>query len=552
MALPAVILSRRQIWFIVSILCALNVVNYMDRITIIATQETYLKKSFCLTDRQLGWIQPAFIVPYMFTSFLAGYLGDRHNRKWVIVGGSVIWMLSIFSGSFVNSADIKIATGVTHATKLELLQKRFWIILASRMGLGVGDACLVTIAPSILHDLFLTDKRRLQLLTLFNIAIPIGAALGLAFGTIGPAYAQKSLNIHTDLWQWSLRSTAPLSLVLLAIYIFFMPNVPHGYASRLGTDALTESEKEDSEEPCIMAEPDKTVQEDPNLHQTIQRILKNTTFRNATLGSTCLWFCCGACTAWMLPLYIRADGMWQAQKMAKSAISSSNATDFCGPSFLAEPSDTSSLQLYFGGIVFLSGIVGPVGALVVASKWRTSGVESKVCAYSGAGAAVSLLFIFTLGELEKLMLLTALFALICLSMINVNFTLGTKVILEVVHPREKSVGMGVFMTVAHMFGDALSPVLIGALSTSLANTHPDMAMYNQFRALRYSMCLLVPVAILGAVFFWMSASTYRRDVYSPTVTEATGASSSDSNVTPLDGSTPALLPSTRKPDRDFL
>ena len=61
MGSPTFILTRRQIWFVVSMLCLLNVVNYMDRITIIASQETYLKSSFCLSDQQIGWIQPAFM-----------------------------------------------------------------------------------------------------------------------------------------------------------------------------------------------------------------------------------------------------------------------------------------------------------------------------------------------------------------------------------------------------------------------------------------------------------------------------------------------------------
>jgi len=243
--------------------------------------------------------------------------------------------------------------------------------------------------------------------------------------------------------------------------------------------------------------------------------------------------------------------MWQAERQHKSLESNTTTVDFCGPNFATEKVDTSHLQIYFGAIVLLSGIIGPVGALLTTNKWRTNGVEAKVCAWSGIMVAVSLIYILCVGEIEKFLLLTAFFMLLCLSMINVNFTLGTKVILEVVHPREKSVGMGVFMTIAHMCGDALSPVLIGAISSYLAATHPDMAMHNQFKALRYAMCLLVPVALLGAYFFWMAASTYRRDLYQPSLAEAL-SSPSTSDSTPLDGSTPALLPqSNRKSDRDY-
>lgn len=44
------------------------------------------------------------LVTFILTAPLFGYLGDRYNRKYIIIGGSVIWIVSSFSSSFVSQS----------------------------------------------------------------------------------------------------------------------------------------------------------------------------------------------------------------------------------------------------------------------------------------------------------------------------------------------------------------------------------------------------------------------------------------------------------------
>lgn len=47
------------------------------------------------------------------------------------------------------------------------------MLIATRCAVGIGEASYATIAPTILADLFSTEKR-LRVLSIFYMAIPIG------------------------------------------------------------------------------------------------------------------------------------------------------------------------------------------------------------------------------------------------------------------------------------------------------------------------------------------------------------------------------------------
>ena len=64
---------------------------------------------------------------------LFGYLGDRCNRKWVMVIGITIWSVATLLGSFMEE---------------------YYSFLAMRAIVGIGEASYTTIAPTILSDMF--------------------------------------------------------------------------------------------------------------------------------------------------------------------------------------------------------------------------------------------------------------------------------------------------------------------------------------------------------------------------------------------------------------
>src|SRR5580692_3303712 len=145
------------------LLTALNFVNYIDRYILPGVQEQ-VKHEFLITDKQIGSLTFWFMIAYMFTSPITGWLGDRFPRKPMIVIAALFWSGINFFTATVHSYS---SLNIRHAA------------------LGVGEASFGIFAPALLADFYAEDQRN-RVLTIFNIAIPVGAALGyLVGGTVG-------------------------------------------------------------------------------------------------------------------------------------------------------------------------------------------------------------------------------------------------------------------------------------------------------------------------------------------------------------------------------
>ncbi len=191
----------------VGLLLVINLFCYLDRY-ILAAVVPALKKEFLAGDPnangKAGLLTTAFLVSYMFTAPLFGWLADRYSR-WLIIGLSVaVWSLA--------SGASGLAAG-------------FAMLLGTRIFLGIGEAGYGPAAPTIISDLFPVEKRG-QVMAWFFMAIPVGSALGYAFG---------GLIQHHLGWRWAFYLVAPPGL-LLAGLCAFMPEprrrISHGAATR--------------------------------------------------------------------------------------------------------------------------------------------------------------------------------------------------------------------------------------------------------------------------------------------------------------------------------
>lgn len=141
------------------ILTGLNLFNYLDRYVVSAVLSP-IAAEFKVGDGELGRINTIFMLGYFVTSPIFGYLGDRASRKWLIAIGIFIWSLGTALTGYATS---------------------FAWLLGYRVLVGVGEASYATISPSVISDSF-PKERRNNALTLFYVAIPVGAALGNILG----------------------------------------------------------------------------------------------------------------------------------------------------------------------------------------------------------------------------------------------------------------------------------------------------------------------------------------------------------------------------------
>ena len=164
---------RRSARFALGLLLAINLFNYIDRYVLAAVLpevgDTMLAGD-PNREAKLGWLATAFLLSYMVMSPVFGWLADRFNR-WALVGfGVLLWSLA--SGESGRARDFMLGGYLVQA---------YWVLLVTRLFVGVGEAAYGPAAPTIIADYYpVADRGRV--LAFFYMAIPVGSAMGYLLG----------------------------------------------------------------------------------------------------------------------------------------------------------------------------------------------------------------------------------------------------------------------------------------------------------------------------------------------------------------------------------
>jgi MFS family permease len=234
----------------VALLLALNLFNYIDRY-ILSGEVSPIRAEFHATDQQMGALGTAFFVFYMFAAPLTGWLGDRFSRKPLIVAGATLWSIATLAALWIHSYT-------TFYFRQSLV--------------GIGEATFGIFAPAVLSD-FYAERDRNRVLSIFYIAIPVGAALGyLAGGQIGSHWG----------WRAPFLVCALPGFLVAALYIFIGREPERGASDHVR----------------------------PNLNRdTVLGIFTNPAFLAATFGLATLTFAMGGISFWMPEFLRRSVGM---------------------------------------------------------------------------------------------------------------------------------------------------------------------------------------------------------------------------------------------------
>jgi MFS family permease len=151
---------------------------------------------------QMGYLATGFLVTYMLTAPIFGWLANRF-RRWLLVGiGVVIWSLAS-GGSGLAAVYV--------------------LMLLTRCCVGIGEAAYGPVAPDMIADLY-PKRRRGQVMAWFFAAIPFGGALGYALG-------DGVLKASGD-WRLAFYLVVPPGL-LLGLWCFLMPEPARGQSEHL-------------------------------------------------------------------------------------------------------------------------------------------------------------------------------------------------------------------------------------------------------------------------------------------------------------------------------
>ncbi len=232
------------------LLIGLNLLNYIDRY-ILPGEVTLIQQEFHSTDQQMGALTTALFIVYMLAAPATGWLGDRFPRKPLIIMGAVLWSVSTLTTAWVHD---------------------YWTLYIRHAVVGVGEATFGICAPAVLSD-FYPERDRNRILSVFYLAIPVGAALGyLAGGHLG------------SLWGWR----APFficaipGLVIAALYGWFATEPQRGASDHVKSTA------------------DRA---------TFLGLFRNRAFLSATFGLAMLTFAMGGISSWVPTFLSRSAGL---------------------------------------------------------------------------------------------------------------------------------------------------------------------------------------------------------------------------------------------------
>jgi MFS family permease len=163
---PHVSSSTRKTWLVVALLWPVALLNYLDR-QMLATMHLSMQQDIVelQSNEVFGKLMGVFLWVYAICSPLGGFVADRVNRKWLIVGSLGIW------------SGVTLLMGQAHD-----LSTLMWL----RRAMGVSEAFYIPAGLSLIADYHRGSTR--------SLAIGIhmsGIYMGQALGGIGGWIAES-------------------------------------------------------------------------------------------------------------------------------------------------------------------------------------------------------------------------------------------------------------------------------------------------------------------------------------------------------------------------
>lgn len=407
--------------------------GFLDRqiVNIIAEP---MKRDLALADWQLGALSGlAFAMLYSLLGIPVARLSDRGNRRVIISAALFVW--SAF-------------------TALCGLSQNFIQILLCRIGVGMGEAGCSPPAQSLIAD-STTPANRSRAFSIYSMAVPFGALLGMAIGGI----VSDALG-----WRMAFLMVGLPGVALAAISIV---QLPEPRANRAAAPAAGEEE---------------TV---PGLGEVFATLTDRKAFWWLAIGAALCTFVGFGQQAFFASFFLRNHGPQ-----------------------LAVLADAAGMgQLGFLGVA-LGLVLGFAGALgtyvggVIANRLDRR--------FAGAGVLVPALatllavpcYVVTFLLPDAIWLLAALIIPTILK--NMWFGPVFAATQSLVPARSRATATAIFMLVLNLVGMGLGPMLLGALSDALAGTFGvanglRMALIAcTFVCIPSAICFMRAYAIMGA------------------------------------------------------
>jgi MFS family permease len=417
--------------FALSVLTFINLLNYLDRYVVSGIIPDLKAAPLLLSDEQIGLLTTAFMAVYMVAAPVFGALGDRGKRTTPIAVGVLLWSI---------------------ATVLSGLAASYSHLLGARAIVGIGEAAYVSVAPALLSDSFARAQRG-RVLSVFNMAIPVGAALGYIVG---------GLMSHHFNWRAAF-FVAGAPGILLALLVLGLKDPPRGAQDDGGDHAADHGEgprealaQASTGHPGAGATAGSAATA-PGPVAVYLDLFKHLPYMLVVLGYAAYTFALGGLAVWM-------------------------------PNFLERVHHIPAVQATtsFGAIVVVTGFLGTFAGGWLGDYWQKSSRQAYLWMSGWITLIAAPLTFVSLTAASPSLYYPAIIAaelLLFMSTGPINSSIA-----NLVSPAQRASAFALSMFLIHLLGDVPSPWLIGHLSdlTSLGKA-----------------VLIVPAAVVISGVVWL-------------------------------------------------
>jgi MFS family permease len=162
-------------WVVVALLWPVVMLNYLDR-QMLSTIRPSIRADIptIANDQEFGTLMAMFMWVYAFLSPIGGYIADRFNRRWTVIGSLFVWSaVTWLTGHAHTYVEMKIYRGL----------------------MGISEAFYFPAALALIAD-FHTGGTRARAVGIHQT----GLYAGLALGGVGGYIAQHSSWRNCFIW----------------------------------------------------------------------------------------------------------------------------------------------------------------------------------------------------------------------------------------------------------------------------------------------------------------------------------------------------------------
>jgi MFS family permease len=376
--------TRRYTNYIFVLLFLLYMFDYIDRL-VVTSLFPFLKADWKLTDTQCGLLVSAVYWSIVLFTFPVSILVDRWSRKKTIGLMATIWGFATAVGAFSRS---------------------FRQLFLVRTVIGVGEAGYAPGGSALISAIY-PQRKRSWMIGLWNAAIPLGSAIGVAVGGI----------IATK-WGWRhALGLVAIPGVIIAVLFFFVKD----YKTVDLVKISNKTEKAEERRKIKMG-----------IGDLFREFFNKPSLIFTYFGMAAMVFTTTSILTWLPTYFHRVRGMAEGPAGVRASI------------------------------VMLFAIVGaPLGGYL-ADKWMKTRINARliVPAISSLISAGLLFLSFSIfeGEFQYMILLSFGIS------ITVFVAAAGAVTQDVVHAGLRAISYAIAVMIQNLLGASLGPVVMGYIS----------------------------------------------------------------------------------------